>query len=212
MNREPTIGLQVLRKGCAQEDLDRFTVEIARTMHDFQRIVAMRAMCFMAEQDCPFEEEFDGNDLGATHFIVTENGRDVASIRARWFAGFGKLERTCVLPSHRGTKAVRVFLAHACEVAARKGYRVMLAQIQARLWPTWQAVLNCKLRTHRPGFSFSDFDYLEMEIPLAPHPDAITIEADPYLIIRPEGAWDEAGVLDRSVARSAPLIQKDRAA
>jgi predicted GNAT family N-acyltransferase len=33
------------------------------------------------------------------------------------------------------------------------------------------------------------------------HHDAITMESDPYLIIRPEGAWDTPGVLEQSAAR-----------
>ena len=42
-----------------------------------------------------------------------------------------------------------------------------------------------------------------MEIPIAPHPEALTIRADPLQIIRPEGQWDEPGVLDLSVSRKA---------
>ncbi|MBA4339507.1 MAG: hypothetical protein C0421_11730 [Hyphomonas sp.] len=57
--------------------------------------------------------------------------------------------------------------------------------------------------TGRPHFAFSDFDYCEMEIPIAPHPQALTIRADPLQIIRPEGDWDQPGVLDRSASRPA---------
>jgi hypothetical protein len=42
-----------------------------------------------------------------------------------------------------------------------------------------------------------------MEIPIAPHPQALTIRADPLQIIRPEGDWDQPGVLDRSASRPA---------
>jgi len=49
---------------------------------------------------------------------------------------------------------------------------------------------------------FSDHEYVEIGATLTPHPDPITPMSDPYLIIRPEGAWDEPGVLDGSAARA----------
>jgi hypothetical protein len=79
-----------------------------------------------------------------------------------------------------------VLTAETCEVISRKGYRLALAQIQPRLWPVWSRVLIG--RTH---FAFSDFDYCEMEIPVAPHPQVLTIRADPLQIVRPEGDWGQ---------------------
>ena len=46
-----------------------------------------------------------------------------------------------------------------------------------------------------------------MEIPIAPHPQALTIRADPLQIIRPEGRWDEPGVLDRSATRPTDEVR-----
>ena len=50
---------------------------------------------------------------------------------------------------------------------------------------------------------FSDHDYVEIVAELAPHAAAITLQSDPYLIIRPEGSWDAPGILERSAARPA---------
>ena len=54
---------------------------------------------------------------------------------------------------------------------------------------------------------FSDFSYTEMVIELDPHEDPITIDSDPYVIIRPEGEWHAKGVLDASSMRpvTSPL-------
>jgi len=98
--------------------------------------------------------------------------------------------------SLRGTKAVRVILAHAFEIAARKGYRVMTAQIQSRLVPLWSKLLKCQLRENRPVFNFSKFDYKEIDIQMPAHPQKIHINIDPFVLIRPEGEWDETGVLE----------------
>lgn len=202
MSDAARLGSQVLRRTVPAEAWHDFKVEIVRTLDDYQRIVALRAVAFMAEQNCPFEEEFDGNDFAATHMLAFAGGEAVAALRLRWFASFGKVERVCVAPGHRGSPALTVLLAHAFEHAARKGYKLMIAQIQARLWPLWSRLLRCRLRANRPPFTFSDYDYLEIDIPLPVHPKAIGPDADPYLVIRPEGEWDREGVLDASAKRT----------
>ena len=45
------------------------SVRIARDPNDLMLVAAIRAAVFLAEQDCPMEEEFDGNDLVAAHFM-----------------------------------------------------------------------------------------------------------------------------------------------
>ncbi len=195
------IGLAMIRRPPTPDSLAKFKVQIVRDLNDFQRIVTLRAVVFMSEQLCPFDEEFDGNDLTATHLLVRDGEQDVATLRIRWFANFGKIERVCILPAYRGTDVVRILLAHTFEFAARKGYRLMLAQIQARLSGVWSHVLVGEVRENRPAFSFSDFDYQEMEFRLPPHPRALRDDADPYVIIRPEGDWDRAGILERSLTR-----------
>jgi hypothetical protein len=55
-------------------------VRVARTMDDMQRISVVRALVYMSEQDCPYDEEFDGNDLaGATHLLAEAGGEPLAA-------------------------------------------------------------------------------------------------------------------------------------
>ena len=52
-------------------------IRVARNLEDMQRIAVVRALVYMAEQDCPYDEEFDGNDLaGATHLLGEAGGED----------------------------------------------------------------------------------------------------------------------------------------
>ena len=62
----------------------------------------------------------------------------------------------------------------------------------------------------RKPFVFSDFDYVEIVADIERDPDAVTIGADPYLIIRPEGRWHIPGILENSANRSAsePSVKK----
>ena len=38
-------------------------IEMVRDLNDYMKVVAIRSSVFLAEQDCPYDEEFDHNDL-----------------------------------------------------------------------------------------------------------------------------------------------------
>ena len=203
MSNYPSIGLQAIKSKIPKLDWAKFEVRPVRDLNDYQTMVAVRAATFISEQSCPFEEEFDGNDLNATHLLAFCDGNPIGTLRIRWFCQFGKIERVCIIKSWRGSSIVKVLLAHAFEIAARKGYRQITAQIQARLWPVWSRMLHCKLRQNRKTFFFSDYEYQEIDIPIPIHPLAIESRGDPYQLIRPEGEWDEPGILELSADRDS---------
>ena len=205
----PAAGVDVLRRAPGKQHFDAVQVIVARSLEDLQRVVAIRAAVFLAEQACPYDEEYDGHDLSSMHLLAAVAGEPVATLRLRWFAGFGKIERVCILGRIRGRYIDRILLAHACEIAARKGYRLMIGQIQARLWPLWSRVLRCDLQNERPVFSFSGYDYREIHIPVPRHEDALTPMSDPYVLIRPEGYWDTPGILEDT---AMPMAVPDQAA
>jgi GNAT superfamily N-acetyltransferase len=156
----------------------------------------------MGEQDCPFEEEFDGNDLsGATHLVARIGREPVGAIRIRWFAGFAKLERAAVLRRYRESGVAHALWTASAAIAARKGYRQILGHIEPRLLGFWERCAGFRLREGRPAFRFSDRDYVEVIAELPACADAVTLNAPSLVLLRPEGAWDERGVLDDSVAR-----------
>jgi hypothetical protein len=68
-------------------------VEVVRNLNDFMKVVAIRSSVFLAEQDCPYDEEFDNNDLSSLHLIAYLRDEPVATLRVRWFANFAKIER-----------------------------------------------------------------------------------------------------------------------
>ena len=199
------IGQSGLAKPLDQALIDKFDIAMVRSFEAYQKVVAVRTLTFMGEQNCPYDEEFDGNDMCASHLLAHYDGQPIATLRIRWFAGFGKIERVCVLEPYRSSGVIKVMLAATFELAARKGFRRMTAQIQARLWPLWSKTLNCELIEGRPSFFFSDYEYKEMVISVAPHPDAIRISSDPYEVIRPEGEWDSPGILEASRDRGGDI-------
>ena len=44
---------------------DELRIEMVRDLNDFMKVVAIRSSVFLAEQDCPYDEEFDNNDLSS---------------------------------------------------------------------------------------------------------------------------------------------------
>lgn len=179
-------------------------IGVVRTLSDVHEMLALRSAMYMCEQDCPFSEEFDGNDFaGSTHLIARIDGDPVGTIRIRWFADFAKLERACVLKRFRGLAVTAKLAQRACQIASAKGYRRILGHIEPGLSSFWNAIAGFEVRKHRPGFVFSDRQYVEIEAAIERADDALTIDSPPLVVIRPEGAWEREGVLDRSVGRGS---------
>ncbi len=178
---------------------DPVTVEVVRSMDEMARVIAIRGAVYMGEQRCPFEEEFDGNDFSATHLICYENGEPLGCIRIRYFADFAKLERLAVRHERRRSGLAGKILDAAIELCRKKGYSVLYAHSQKRFLKVWES-RGFKLMGDRE-LIFSDFDYFEVKLETEKHPQSITLDDDPYVIIRPEGRWDTPGILERSASR-----------
>ena len=182
-------------------------IKVARSIQEIMQVVALRAAVFMAEQACPFEEEFDGNDFAAaTHLIGFRNGEPTACIRVRFFAEFAKIERLAVRHEYRHTRIGFQIVHAAIELARKKGYSAIYGHAQERLVKFWSH-FGAIPRPDRPLFSFSDFQYVEMLLLTTPMQGYISLSDDAYTIIRPEGAWHRVGILERSAKRpnSTPL-------
>jgi predicted GNAT family N-acyltransferase len=182
------------------------TIRIARDPNDLMTVFAIRSAVYLAEQDCPMEEEFDGNDLVAAHFLGFVGNEPVACLRVRFFGEFAKVERLAVRHQFRKSRVAFKLVQASVEYVKRKGFRKIYGQAQDRLVDFWAHFGAKPLPTQRE-ISFSDFSYTEMLLEIEPSPDAITLESDPYVIIRPEGEWDQPGVLERSAVRevTSPL-------
>jgi predicted GNAT family N-acyltransferase len=184
---------------------DVVSVRVVRSMEEMARVIAIRSAVYMGEQHCPFEEEFDGNDFSATHLICHRGHEPVGCLRIRYFADFAKLERLAVRNESRSNGLASQIVDAAIELCRKKGYRVLYAHSQKRLLGFWAQRGFERMRGGRE-FVFSDFDYVEVKLETEKHPQRITLDEDPYVLIRPEGQWDTPGILELSASRgAAPL-------
>src|SRR6202140_2018377 len=182
---------------------DSVSVRVVRSMDEMARVIAIRGAIYMGEQSCPFEEEFDGNDFSAPHLICHKNGEPVGCMRIRYFADFAKLERLAVRNEGRGSGLAGRLLDAAIELCRKKGYRVLYAHSQKRFLKVWEQ-RGFRLMGARE-LVFSDFDYVEVKLETEKHPQSISLNDDPYILIRPEGSWDTPGILERSASRGVCL-------
>ncbi len=181
----------------------RSDVQVARTIEDIFKVFSVRSATYIAEQFCLYDEEFDGNDFCATHWLGTIDGDAAGCIRARFFDGFAKIERLAVRAEYRNSRLayqlVRAALAH-CQL---KGYTKILGHSRLDLVRFWR-VFGFKPIADRKAFAFANVQYTEIIAELAPLEGAIRPDVDPLVIIRPEGAWDRPGPFDYSESALDP--------
>jgi predicted GNAT family N-acyltransferase len=187
------------------------SVRVARTIDDFMRAAVIRGAVFIGEQKCPYDEEFDGNDFTATHLIGYVGSEPAGCLRIRYFSDFAKLERLVVRKEFRSSGLARQLVSAGVEFCRTKGYTRMCTYAQKRLVKFW-GKCGFSISGSARELVFSDFDYVEMVCDTTPAAATISFETDPYVVIRPEGSWQETGILERSKARGVSRPSAEGAA
>ncbi|MCD8102013.1 MAG: GNAT family N-acetyltransferase [Alistipes sp.] len=93
----------------------------------------VRSIVFVDEQACPYREEFDGLDLGATHFLALDGEEPYGTARVRIIPGAVKFERLAVRKQYRGGGAGRDFFGHVLEYMESLGPAKIILHAQAHL-------------------------------------------------------------------------------
>jgi predicted GNAT family N-acyltransferase len=197
-----------LRNQSGRKGNRKTEVRVARGFDDLLMVYAVRSAVYIAEQDCPFAEEFDGNDHCATHFIGFVEGEPAGCLRARFFHDFVKLERLAIRKSFRRSSLAFELVREGIGMARRKGFRRVYGHAREGLEPFW-ARFGGKLVEDSEPFVFSDHAYREMVLEIEPSFDAIDLSSDPMVILRPEGDWDRPGVLEQSNVRPARRLHEN---
>lgn len=172
------------------------SVSVVRGLDDWFEAATVRAQVYIGEQGYGFADEFDGADLaGATHFVARFGDEPVGACRVRWFAGFAKLERVAVKPTARSGAVPRALWRAVADLAARKGYAVVLGHIERALLPFWRRAAGFEPRLDRPTYELNGREFCEAVARLAPHPMAVNLDTGADTLLN-----SDAGLL------SAPCI------
>ena len=198
-NRAPNVPLyDSYRRNCNEKEI---SVTVAHTFDDLMRVVSLRSAIYIGEQECPYEEEFDGNDLAATHLIGYIGNEPAGCMRIRYFADFAKIERLAIRKEYRQTRLAFQVVRAGIKLCQAKGYQKLYGHAQKRLVNFWSR-FGFRIMEGGKEFVFSDFDYVEIVADIERDPNCITLGAEPHVIIRPEGRWHSPGILEQSAARA----------
>lgn len=115
----------------------------------------VRKKVFVEEQGVSVEEEIDGHEDEAIHFVGYKNNSPIAASRLRFLDQVGKLERLCILKDERG---------HSY---GSKMIEAMEAEIYKKSYPT--AKLNAQTHAiqfyERFGYQVTSEEFLDAGIP-----------------------------------------------
>ncbi len=183
------------------------TIKIVESEEERLKAMLVRAIVYMHEQQCPFNEEFDLNDHSATQVIGLADGEPVLTARIRYFNGFAKIERLAIRPEYRGRGYAHKLLAFVLKICRQKGFSRFYLHAQERLQPFYEGYGFCAVGGE---FGFSDHGYVEMLMDERPHfaQPSVKIGRQPMELNRPENALSVAGPLETR----AFAIQKRQAA
>ena len=104
-------------------------IKLAGRMEDTMQAFAVRAACFIGEQDVPYSEEFDGQDFGATHLVAYLGNEPVGALRIRWFQSFAMPERLAVMQRFRSHEVGQLLLERARALADSRGCNILYTRV-----------------------------------------------------------------------------------
>jgi GNAT superfamily N-acetyltransferase len=104
-------------------------IRLAARMEDTLQAFAVRAACFMGEQDVPFSREFDAHDHTATHVIAYLGEEPIGTVRVRWFKSFAMPDRLAVVQRFRGREVGRLLLERVRALAESRGSRMLYTRV-----------------------------------------------------------------------------------
>ncbi len=177
------------------------SVTVVNSIDQLHRALSIRAAVFMAEQACPYEEEFDGNDFAGSHLLGFVGDEPAGCARVRFFAGFAKIERVAVRAEFRHSRLAYEIARAAVDLCRKKGYETLYCHSQKRWVRLWKRFGFLPFKNGRE-FAFSDFEYIELIANVPADPDAVSIDSGPYVLLRPEGHWHKTGILEASSGRA----------
>jgi predicted GNAT family N-acyltransferase len=177
-------------------------IRVVNGFDDMMRVAAVRSAVYIGEQSCPYNEEFDGNDLAATHLLALVDNEPVDACGC---VSSGISQSWSGLPcasEFRTSRTAFELVRASVALCREKGYRRIYGHAREDYLNFWQH-FGFKLKENGAPFAFSDHVFVEMVDDIDPSPTALSLKDDPYRLIRPEGAWHVPGPLELSASRQA---------
>lgn len=177
-----------------------FSIDVVKDMSEFVQSLSVRSAVYIGEENCPFEEEFDGNDFSCTHILGYVGSEPAGCLRIRYFSKFAKFERLAVRSEFRKLGLGKEIVRFAKDLCREKGYLKLCAHARTDKVGFWSDT-GFTLPKKYKSIIFSDYEYVEMLAELHPHDSPVSLGIDAYVLLRREGAWQTPGILEKSRQR-----------
>ena len=82
--------------------MTELAIQKITTPAELENCLHIRTLVFIEEQKVPVEEEIDGRDPEADHYLLSVDGTAAATARVRHLDEIAKIERVAVLKDYRG--------------------------------------------------------------------------------------------------------------
>ncbi|KAF6603760.1 MULTISPECIES: GNAT family N-acetyltransferase [unclassified Bacillus (in: firmicutes)] len=111
---------------------------IAKTEKQLNDAFFVRKEVFVKEQHVPEEEEIDQFEDTSEHIVIYDGGQPVGAGRWRLKDGHGKLERICVMKSHRSLGVGAIMMQALEKAATAKGADSFILHAQTQAVPFYE--------------------------------------------------------------------------
>ncbi|XBP67743.1 GNAT family N-acetyltransferase [Bacillus velezensis] len=111
---------------------------IVKTEKQLNDAFFVRKEVFVKEQHVPEEEEIDQFEDTSEHIVIYDGGQPVGAGRWRLKDGHGKLERICVMKSHRSLGVGAIIMQALEKAAAAKGAGGFILHAQTQAVPFYE--------------------------------------------------------------------------
>ena len=169
-----------------------YRIKVARDFEDMAKVIAIRASACFSDPEHLYGKHFDGNDFSATHLIGHIDGEPVGTIRIRYFAGFTRIERLTVRPTHRRSRISFKLVKAAFAFCRDKGYLRLSGVAREEMVPFWSLFGGKVSKGTEPIFIYG-LPHFEMAIEFPAVSTAIRQDSHPLVLLRPEGRWHMEG-------------------
>ena len=142
--------------------MDKVALKVAVTDEDVLKVMVVRGIVFLEEQQVDWAGEFDTYDREAIHVLGEVAGEPVASGRLRLLPGqVGKLERIAVRPRWRHRGLARRLTRYLMDLARQRGATRLVLHAQAYLEDFYGAF---GFRREGPVFDECGIDHVLMKL------------------------------------------------
>ncbi len=166
----------------------RLEIKIVTSDDDYDKAMNVRRAVFVHEEKIPESKEFDGNDHCATHVLALLDDKPIGTMRIRYFNGFVKFERMCVLPEFRKTDVSEQIMQKGQHFCAEKGFDKVYGVCKKELLPRWKKNGFTPIEGLKPVMQ-NGMELVPVTCPLPKVSNFINLQTAPEILNAKEGEW-----------------------